>query len=61
MIALIIAAAIAITAIVVALLNWDSIVGWFRGNQNLIQEDKNNIAIELLQRLESGKLYIPAR
>jgi hypothetical protein len=55
MIALIIAAVVGITAIVVAFLNWDSIVGWFRNRQNLVQEDKNNIAIELLQRLEDGR------
>jgi len=51
----IIAAAATLTVVVIALLNWDRIIDWFKNRRQLKQSDKDNIAITIKTLLENGK------
>jgi hypothetical protein len=44
------------TLIVVVLLCWKQILGWFRNKQELMQEDKDNMAVMVRQSLANGKI-----
>ncbi|GHV85527.1 hypothetical protein AGMMS50230_11350 [Spirochaetia bacterium] len=51
----ILAVAASVAVIVIAVLNWDRIIEWFRSRQNLKQSDKDNIAFTLKEKWESGQ------
>jgi len=54
MIAIILAAAVALTLIVLVMLNWETIVNWFRAREELKESDKDNIAFTLQEKLTNG-------
>jgi hypothetical protein len=58
MLALILVAVAALTAIVVAIIKFKAIVEWFRKRQNLKQEDKDNIVFTIKKALESGEYEV---
>jgi|GEM_PF-890925 len=49
-----IAAAKVLVAIITVLLTFGQIVDWFRNRQELVASDKDNIAVTLKTKLESG-------
>jgi hypothetical protein len=50
----ILAAIAGLAVIIVAIINFEEIVTWFRKRQNLKQADKDNIAFTLKKQLENG-------
>lgn len=51
-----IGAAIAgLVTVVLAILNWDRIIDWFKGREQLKVSDKDNIAFTLQEKLKDGK------
>ena len=56
MFAIILAAAALITAIVLVVLNWERIVSWFKGHEELLESDKDNIAVAIKQAMDDGNV-----
>lgn len=48
------AAAVIGTAIVIALLCWKQIVGWFQNRHALVEKDKDNIAVMIKEKMSNG-------
>ena len=47
--------AIALVVLVIAFLNFDILLDWFRGKTKLKQSDRDNIAFSLQERLSNGR------
>ena len=43
-----------VIVVFVAIVRWKEVITWFRDRQNLKDEDKDNIAVTLLERLKQG-------
>jgi len=56
MLLLILGLAAAVTAIVLILLNWERIVSWFQNREELLESDKDNIAVGIKQALAEGRV-----
>jgi len=56
MLFLILGLAAAITAIILVILNWDRIVDWFQNRKELLESDKDNIAVGIKQAMADGKV-----
>jgi hypothetical protein len=56
MIGIILAAAVALTLIVLVMLNWSRILDWFNKREELRESDKDNIAVGIKQALDDGKV-----
>lgn len=44
--------------VVLVYLNWDRIIGWFRGRQSLKQADRDNIAFTVKENLSDGNYSV---
>ena len=56
MLAIILTTAALLTAIVLIVLNWSKIVSWFQKHEELLEEDKDNIAVGVKQAMADGKV-----
>jgi hypothetical protein len=45
-------------AIVMAVLNWSRIVGWFQGNEHVLHSNPDNIAFLLRDKLSNGNVGV---
>jgi len=54
LVAIIIAAAVGLGVVALVLLKWSTIIDWFRGREQLVMSDKENIAITLQTKLKNG-------
>ncbi len=58
LIAIIIAAAVALAVFALAILYWDEIVGWFQSRNDIKDQDANNIAFTIKEKMATGEYNV---